>query len=283
MPPHRTRLLAEQVGLGLLGEGRLEDAGAGAAERPGIGEDALAGRAGGVAMDREQRRNAAARLVDAAKQVAGTLRGDHPDVDVARRVDPPEVDVEAVGEHDELAGPEVRRDLGVVDGLLAGVGDEDHHGVRGLDRVGHVGDPQARLLGQRPALRPGRQPDDHLDPRLVEVQRMGMALRPVADDRNRLPAQRRRVRIVVVVHARGHCCGPSEVAASTFIGVRLPVRQPDQRTNEDPLHRPAGPLAGPSDERSPESGPIRPSQPLVGPPAGPGAGGRGRDVRAVIA
>ena len=34
------RLLAEQVGLGLLREGRLEDAGAGAAERPGVGEDA---------------------------------------------------------------------------------------------------------------------------------------------------------------------------------------------------------------------------------------------------
>ena len=189
-------------------------------------------------MDREQRGHAAARLVDAPKQVAGTLRGDQPDVDVAGRVDPPEMDVEAVGEQDELAGPEMGRDLRVVDGLLAGVGDEDHHGVRGLDRVGHVGDPQTGLLGERPALRSGRQPDDHLNPRLVEVQRMGMALRPVADDRNGLSAKRRRVRIIVVVHARGHRCGPSEVAASTFIGVRLPVRQPDQQTNGNPLHRP---------------------------------------------
>ena len=37
------RLLAEQVGLGLLRERRLEDARAGAAEGPGIGEDARAG------------------------------------------------------------------------------------------------------------------------------------------------------------------------------------------------------------------------------------------------
>ena len=37
-------LLAEQVGLGLLLERRLEDAGAGVAERPGVGEDAARGR-----------------------------------------------------------------------------------------------------------------------------------------------------------------------------------------------------------------------------------------------
>ena len=41
-------LLAEQVGLGLLGERRLEDAGPGVAERPGVGEDAGAGRPGRV-------------------------------------------------------------------------------------------------------------------------------------------------------------------------------------------------------------------------------------------
>ena len=62
------RLLAEQVGLGLLGERRLEDAGAGAAERAGIGEVAGPGRAARVAMDGEQRRHAAAGLVDAAER-----------------------------------------------------------------------------------------------------------------------------------------------------------------------------------------------------------------------
>ena len=80
-------------------------------------------------MDREQRRHAAAGLVDAPEEVAGALRRDHPDVDAARRVDPPEVDVEPVGEHQQLARPEVRRDLRVVDRLLAGVRDEDHDHV----------------------------------------------------------------------------------------------------------------------------------------------------------
>ena len=54
------RLLAEEVGLGLLGEGRLEDAGAGAAEAAGVGHDPGAGRAGGVLLDGEEGRHAAA-------------------------------------------------------------------------------------------------------------------------------------------------------------------------------------------------------------------------------
>ena len=80
------RLLAEQVGLGLLRERRLEDAGAGRAERPRVGEDAIAGGPRRVALDREQGRHAAALLVHAAQQVARALRRDHPDVDdVGRR------------------------------------------------------------------------------------------------------------------------------------------------------------------------------------------------------
>ena len=110
--------------------------------------------------------------------MAGALRRDHPDVDVAGRVDPPEVDVEAVGEHQQLAGAQVRRDLRVVDRLLGGVRDEDHDHVGGLDGVGDVGDAQPGLLGEGPALRSRRQPDDDVDARLVEVQGVGMALDP---------------------------------------------------------------------------------------------------------
>ena len=194
-------LLAEQVGLGLLGEGRLEDAGAGRAERPGVGQRPVARRAGLVAVDGEERRHAAAGLVDGAEQVARALGRDHPDVDDAGRVDPPEVDVEAVGEHQEVAGPQVRADLGVVDRLLGGVGDQDHDHVGGLDRVGDVHDPQAGVLGERAALGAGREPDDDVDPALVEVQGVGVALAAVADDRDRLAGQGRRIRVVVVVHA----------------------------------------------------------------------------------
>ena len=60
------RLLAEQVGLGLLLERRLEDAGAGRADPAGVGEHASAGGPGRVVLDGEQGRDAAACLVDAS-------------------------------------------------------------------------------------------------------------------------------------------------------------------------------------------------------------------------
>ena len=107
-----------------------------------------------------------------------------------------------MGEHQELPGTQVRRDLGVVDGLLRRVRDEDHDDVGRLDRVGDIGDPQARLLGVGTALGPGGQPDDDVDPALVQVQRVRMPLAAIPDDRDRLPGQGRRVRIVVVVHLR---------------------------------------------------------------------------------
>ena len=151
------RLLAEQVGLGLLLERRLEHAGARRPDPAGVGEDAGAGRPGRILLDREQRRHAAALLVDAAQQVARALGRDHADVDVRPRLDPREPDVEAVREHQQLAGPQVGLDLGVVDRLLGGVGDRDHDHVGGLDGLGDVLDPQPRRLGERAALAsPGR-------------------------------------------------------------------------------------------------------------------------------
>ena len=223
-PAAQDGLLAEQVGLGLLGEGRLEDARPGRADRPAVGEDAVARGPGLVAMDREQGGHAAAGPVDRAEQVARALRRDHPDVDDAGRVDPPEVDVEAVGEHQQVAGAQVRGDLLVVDRLLGGVGDEDHDHVGGLDGIGDVGHAQAGLRGQRPALRPRREADDDVDARFVEVQGVGVALAAVADDRDGLPGERRRIRVVVVVHRRRHRLIASSMDPEPRAMTTAPVR-----------------------------------------------------------
>src|SRR5690606_37809224 len=67
------RLLAEEVGLGLLGEGGLQRAGAGAADPLGVGERQVPGGAGGVLLDRDQDRDAAPLLELAADQVARAL------------------------------------------------------------------------------------------------------------------------------------------------------------------------------------------------------------------
>jgi hypothetical protein len=49
-------LLAEQVGLGLVAERRLDDAGLGAADALGVGERVLQRPAAGVLVDADQRR-----------------------------------------------------------------------------------------------------------------------------------------------------------------------------------------------------------------------------------
>jgi hypothetical protein len=119
------------------------------------------------------------------------------------------VDVEAVGEHQQLALAEVGRDVSVVDRLLDGVGHEDHDRVRLPDGIVHVGHPEPRLLRQRPALGARGKAHDHLDARLVEIERVGVTLAAVAHDRDRLPREDRRIGVVVVVHAGGHRTVPS--------------------------------------------------------------------------
>ena len=91
-PAAEDRLLAEQVGLGLLLERRLEDAGPRAAEGACIRERPGAGGPARVALDREEGRDAAAVAVDGADEVAGALRGDHAHVHRRRRDDLPEAD-----------------------------------------------------------------------------------------------------------------------------------------------------------------------------------------------
>ena len=80
--------------------------------------------------------------------MAGALRGDHRDVDVGRRLDELEPDVEAVPEEQRLAGGQVRRDRLGVDLALRGVRREHH------DHVGLGGRLGRRDAPAGPAPRP---------------------------------------------------------------------------------------------------------------------------------
>ena len=92
-------LLAEEVGLGLFGEGGLEDAGASGADALGVAEREREGGAAGVLLDRDQGRHAAALAEDLADAVARGLGRDQRYIDAGRRGDGAETDVEAVSEH----------------------------------------------------------------------------------------------------------------------------------------------------------------------------------------
>ena len=158
-------LLAEEVGLALVLEGRLDDRGAAAADPGGVGEDEVVGIAGRVLVDGHQAGDAVAFLVLAADQVAGALGGDHADVDAGRRQDLLEVDREAVGEEQQVAGGDPVGDLGLPDLGLFLVGQEDHHDVAAAGRFGDVEDLEAGLFGLGAAAGVGPQADDDVDAR----------------------------------------------------------------------------------------------------------------------
>src|SRR5438132_484756 len=65
-------------------------------------------------------------------------------------------------------------------------------------RVGGLADGEAVLLRLGPRLRPGLEADDDLVTRVAKVLRVRVALRPVADDRDGLAAERLRIDVLVV-------------------------------------------------------------------------------------
>ena len=99
-------LLAEEVGLGFLREGRLDHPRAGGADCGAVGEREVERVAARVLRDRDDRRCAEALCEQAADDVSGPLRGDHDHVVPLRRRDPPVVDVEPVREEERRAGGE---------------------------------------------------------------------------------------------------------------------------------------------------------------------------------
>ena len=82
------------------------------------------------------------------------------------------------------------------------VGQQDHHEIaaaRGLDDGQHLEALLARLRDRGGV---GAQPDDDVDAGVLEVQRVGVALRAVADDGDGLAVEEVEVCVVVVDHAR---------------------------------------------------------------------------------
>ena len=185
------RLLAEEVGLGLLLERGLEHAGARGTDAGRVRERALPGLPGRVLVHGDERRRPDALLVRPAHQVTGPLRRDHRDVHALGRRDRAEVDVEPVREHQHVAGLEVRPDVVGVRLGLRRVG-QDHHDDVGLaDGVGRVEHAQARVLGDLARLRTGTQTDADVVPGVAQVQRVRVSLAAEPEDRDLLPLRAR--------------------------------------------------------------------------------------------
>src|ERR1019366_311944 len=175
------RLLAEEVGLGLLRECGLEYAGAGATDTTRVCEGALAGEPGGILVHREETGDTLSGDEGATYQVAWSLGRDHADVDTDGRIDERVADVEAVGEHQHLVRVQMRRDRLVVQRALTRVGGEHH------DHIGFRAGPRwrehAQGLRQRGRAAPARlrQPASYAESPVTQIERVSMALRPVAE------------------------------------------------------------------------------------------------------
>ena len=105
------RLLAEQIGFGLLAEGGFDDAGASAAVGGSVGQRNSLGAAGGVLKDRDQAGHAAALGIGGTHQMARALGRDHDHVQIGAGLDLLEMDIEAMGERQRRALLDVRLDL----------------------------------------------------------------------------------------------------------------------------------------------------------------------------
>ena len=140
-------LLAEQVGLGFLLEGSLDDSGARPADALGPSEGDLLGLTIGVLLDGDQARHALALDVLATDDVPGALRRDQNHVNVLRRHDRLEVHREPVGEEQRFALGQVRLDVVLEYVRLAGVrhGHEDYVGA--FHRLGVLVNLESLALG----------------------------------------------------------------------------------------------------------------------------------------
>src|SRR4029077_1867771 len=182
-PAAEHRLLAKEIGLGLLGEGGLDHPAARAADAVRVGEGACVRLAGAILRHRQQARDAAALLVLAAHEVPRTLGRNEHDIEILRRLDLPKVDVEAVSEEesrprlDSLADP-------LVELLLHGIRNEDRDEVRALHGPRGLGDLKSLAASLLPARAAAAYADDDIEAGVLQVERVCATLAAVAEDRN---------------------------------------------------------------------------------------------------
>ena len=202
-------LLAEQVGLGLLLEGGLEDACAAGTDAGSVCQSDVLCLTGEVLLDADQRGAALTLGVQAADDVAGAFRSDHDDIDVLRSGDGLEVDVEAVCEGQSLALGHVRSDLLVVDVSAQLIGNQHHDDVACLGCLLDLHDLEVlvcccELRSLFPVSGTLAQTDDDVDAALGEVLGMSVALTAEADDSNGLAVQHAEVAVGIVVFLDRH-------------------------------------------------------------------------------
>ena len=193
------RLLAEEIGFGLFLERGLQHSGARAADAFQVAQRERMRLAGRVLVDGDEAGNTAALGEHFAHAMAGSLGRGHAYVDACGGSDGLEVNVEAMREEQQFAGGEIGSNLFVVQPGRGLIRDENHDHVSPLGSFSHSGHFEARLLRLGNGLGIGSQAHLHLHAGVLEVERVGMPLRAVADDGYLLRLNQGKVSIVIVV------------------------------------------------------------------------------------
>ena len=195
-------LLAEEVGLRLLGERRFDHSGAGAADALRVGQGVGQGATAGVVLDRDEARRAGALGEHLPHPVPRRLRRDQGHVDFLRRSDLAVADVEPVREHQGVPRLEIRGEVLLVEFGLHRVGRQDHDHLRPRGRGRVAEHLEAVGFGLGGAAAAFTQADDDVDAAVAQVQRVGVSLAAVADHRDGAAVEPGEVRVVVVIELR---------------------------------------------------------------------------------
>ena len=153
-------------------------------------------------MHGDQRGNAHAFGEQLAHAMAGGLGRDHRHIDVGRRIDLPEVNVEAVREHQRLAGGQMRRDVALIQVALHVIGNQHHHDVGCLGGIGRRQHAQPGRFGLGAALARFRQAHHDLQAGIAQIQRMRVPLAAVADNPDGLTFEEADIAVLFVVTLR---------------------------------------------------------------------------------
>src|SRR5690606_39129306 len=196
-------LLAEQVSFGFFAEGGLDDAGTAAADGAGVRQADVTSGTRIVLMHGHECRHAATLVVGAANSVTRRLGNDHDHIDVFARLNLTIVHVEAVSEGQRSAGLDVGCNVVTVHLSDVLIGQENHDQVGTLDRLGNFLNLQAGVFGLGPRCAALAQADHHVHAGIVQVECVGMALRAVTDDGDRLALDEGQIAVLVVVNLHG--------------------------------------------------------------------------------
>src|SRR5689334_2287811 len=135
------------------------------------------------------------------KQFAYTMTGrfwrDHRDVNIGGRIDCAVTNVEAVGEHEHLAGGEMRLDVLFVERRLLCIRCQNHDNIGPCSSFGWSGDGKSVSLGAGAGGALRRQSDADTHAVVAQILRVSMPLRAVTDNRDLLALDQRKVCIFV--------------------------------------------------------------------------------------